>query len=424
MKKKILCVDDIETNLFILKALFESHYENEYEIVLAKSGIEALDILLKQHIDIILLDIMMPELDGYETAKLILKNKRTKDIPIIFLTAKKDQDTVSKCYESGGVDYLSKPYNEEELFVRIRFHLDLIESKRVLELERKFTQDILDMQDNLVVVTDTTKVLRTNKAVCDFYNVSSMEEFKNKYRCICTTFEIKDGYFHLDLVPKGKNWVDVLVEMLKNKDVLVLIRDPQTSEFNSFDIKAKKFADDYLITLTNITSFDVESKNNEREASYDGLTNVYNRTKLNELLLQQIQNAQDAHTTFSLIMIDIDFFKHINDTYGHLTGDDVLIQISELITSHIRQSDVFARWGGEEFILLLPSVSLENAELIANNLKEKITTKIFPKIGHLTCSFGVTEFKENDTIDDIIQRADAALYQAKKKGRDQVCTTY
>ena len=209
MMKKILCVDDIQANLFTLEALFETHHQNSYEIVVASSGKEALHILLSQKIDLILLDVMMPEIDGYETAGLILKNRKTKDIPIIFLTAKKDENTVSKCYEVGGVDYLSKPYSEQELFARVNFHLDLVDSKRVLEVEKKFTQDILDMQDNLVIISDGKKVIKINKAVYNFYNLNSFEEFKNKYGCVCHSFVHEDGYFHLGLIDDGVLWIDV-----------------------------------------------------------------------------------------------------------------------------------------------------------------------------------------------------------------------
>jgi CheY-like chemotaxis protein len=262
--KKILCVDDVETNLFTLEALFEVHHSDKYVVVTAMSGKEALEILLSQKIDLILLDVMMPELDGYETAKLILSNKMTRDIPIIFLTAKKNQDTISRCYEVGGVDYLSKPYNEQELFVRIKFHLDTVEHKRVLEVERKFTQDILDMQDILVIISDGSKVVKINRAVTKLFD-KSFDDFITQYVCICNTFVREDGYFHLGLVNDGELWTDVLLEQLKSKDVLVLIKDIKNSQLNSFDIKAKVFGKDFLITLTDITSFDAESKNNEHE---------------------------------------------------------------------------------------------------------------------------------------------------------------
>jgi len=420
--KTILCVDDIEANLFTLEAIFEAYHKGKYEIVTALSGREALHVLLSKKIDLILLDVMMPELDGYVTATLILKNKKTKEIPIIFLTAKKDQDTVSRCYDIGGVDYLSKPYNEQELFARINFHLELVENKKVLEVERKFTQNILDMQDNLVVISDGKGVLKINRAVSTFYDVKGIGEFIKENVCLCHTFVEKEGYFHLGLIKDDECWVDVLLGELQSKNILVLIKDMKTSQLNSFDIKAKKFGGDYLITLTNITLFDAESKSNEHEASYDSLTDIYNRTKLNELMLQSIENAKVSKDVFSFVMLDIDFFKPINDTYGHLVGDAVLIQMSKLIKNHIREGDIFARWGGEEFVLVLPHVNLQRAEAIANNLRTKIEAERFPKINSLTCSFGATSYKDGDNIDSITQRADIALYDAKDAGRNRVCT--
>jgi two-component system, cell cycle response regulator len=420
--KRILCVDDIEINLFTLEALFETHHSDKYMVITATSGKEALDILLSQKIDLILLDVMMPELDGYETAKLILSNKRTKSIPIIFLTAKKDQDTISRCYEVGGVDYLSKPYNEQELFVRIKFHLDMVENKRVLEVEKKFTQDILDMQDNLVVISDGMKVLKINRAVTKLFNLKNIDDFIAQYVCVCKTFVHEDGYFHLGLVRDDELWIDVLLEQLKSKDVLVLINDVKNSKLNSFDIKAKVFGNDFLVTLTDITSFDAESKNNEHEASYDSLTNIYNRTKLNVLFSRQIETARVNSDTFAFIMLDIDYFKSVNDNYGHLVGDEVLIQMTNLIKMNIRDSDIFARWGGEEFVLLLPHVSLKKAEEIANYLRTKIEADKFPEIDSITCSFGVAGYKDGDNIDSIIKRADSALYDAKNTGRNRVCT--
>lgn len=419
--KKILCVDDIKTNLFVLEALFEAYHSQNYIIFTAISAKEALKILLTQEIDLILLDIMMPELDGYEAAKLILKNKKTKDIPIIFLTAKQDQDTISKCYEVGGAEYLSKPYNEQELFVRIKFHLEMAQNRRVLKLERKFAQDILDMQDNLVVISDGKRAIKINRAVAKLFYLTSIDNFLNEYLCICHTFIAEDGYFHLGLVKEGELWIDVLLEQLKSKNIQVLIKDEESSQLKTFDLKAKVFANDYLITLTDITSFDAQSKTNEHEASYDNLTNIYNRAKFNELFLRQIEKAKNSGDAFALMMLDIDYFKTVNDTYGHLVGDAVLVQMTNLIKKNIRDSDIFARWGGEEFVLLLPHVSLKKAQGIANFLRIHIETEKFSEIDKMTCSFGVTLYKDGDCIETIIKRADLALYQAKNSGRNRVC---
>jgi diguanylate cyclase (GGDEF)-like protein len=120
------------------------------------------------------------------------------------------------------------------------------------------------------------------------------------------------------------------------------------------------------------------------------------------------------------MILDIDFFKKVNDTYGHLVGDEILKSVSALITKHIRAEDTFARWGGEEFVLVL-NVGLEKGFEIAENLRKYIEVETFNEVEGLTCSFGVTEYKEKDTLNSLIKRADKALYEAKESGRNKVC---
>jgi len=419
--KTILCVDDIQTNLFTLEALFESNFEKEYKILTAKSGQEALNILLKEKVNLILLDIMMPDLDGFETLKLIQKNKRTRDIPVIFLTAKKDEETISTCYELGGVDYMNKPFNAKELFSRVKFHLALLENKQSLEKERDLIQGILDTQDNLLVVTDGLHSSKINSNVCQLFNVKNTEEFAEKYSCICKTFITKDGYFSLQNVPEGSFWVDTLLKELKIHNRVVQIKDISTEKINSYDIKVKKFDANYVLSLTNITYIDSEKKEYAHQAYYDSLTNIYNRKRLEELFTQEIQKYELLDETFCMAMIDIDHFKKVNDTYGHLIGDSVLVTLSQLVNKNIRQSDIFARWGGEEFVLILPHINVTLAQQVLTHLRLKIENKSFEKVNHITCSFGVTEFVKGDSIKSMIQRADMALYDAKETGRNRVC---
>jgi len=417
--KTILCVDDIQTNLYTLQALFEEHTD-KYNIVLASSGQEALSVLLSQKIDMILLDIMMPEMDGYETAKLILSNKKTKDIPIIFLTAKKDDEAIQKCYDVGGVDYISKPYNETELFARIKFHVNLIDSNAKLIKEKKFAQDILDMQDNLIIITDGIGALRINKATSDFFDMTNFKDFGTGLSCLQDRFIKEDGYFHPDLFDDNDFWIGKLSKQLQSKDCLVLLEDVKTKKKESFSIQAKEFNNNYLISLTNITSIAEESKAYAHDAHYDVLTGVYNRSKLNDILDYEIKRAARENNDLSFVIIDIDHFKNVNDTYGHLVGDDVLIKMSALIQNHIRDTDTFARWGGEEFVLLLPNVDIDKAVSIANNLRIKIELEYFKEVNNITCSFGVTSYEIDDDMSTITARADEALYEAKENGRNQV----
>ena len=297
MKKKILCIDDIKSNLFTLSSVIESFKGETYDVITSLSASEGLTILLKKRVDLILLDVMMPEINGFEAAKMIKSNKKTKDIPIIFVTANKDDVTIEECYKSGGNDYINKPFSHVELLSRISFHLKLREKE----------QELKDREEEL-----------------------------------------------------------------------------------------------------------------QHEANFDSLTQVYNRNIFHRLMSRKILDSVNDNKSFIFIMVDIDFFKKINDNYGHLVGDHILISMAKLIKSHIRENDLFARWGGEEFVLSF-DVDMQKGIEIANNLRTYIDAYAFDVVGNVTCSFGITEFESSDSVDSIIKRADTALYNAKKSGRNRVC---
>ena len=158
----------------------------------------------------------------------------------------------------------------------------------------------------------------------------------------------------------------------------------------------------------------------EYKATTDALTGIYNRLKFNEMTEAEIQRTIRHGTPLSLIMMDIDFFKKINDTYGHLSGDSVLREVTMLVNRTIRQYDVFARWGGEEFMILSPNNDIENARQLAERLRAEIGRLDLSSAHRVTCSFGVAEFREGDDIDSLTKRTDDALYKAKANGRNRV----
>jgi len=170
------------------------------------------------------------------------------------------------------------------------------------------------------------------------------------------------------------------------------------------DITEQKEAESYLMEL----------------AVKDHLTKIYNRRYITERLEADIELCKRANRTFSLIMFDIDHFKNINDTYGHNVGDNVLIKLTDIVKRRIRKIDIFARWGGEEFLIMLPESRLENARLLAENLRKLIEETDILSDRTVTCSFGVTEYYEGDTVDSIVKRADDCLYKAKSLGRNTV----
>ncbi|MCF8088895.1 MAG: diguanylate cyclase [Desulfotignum sp.] len=158
----------------------------------------------------------------------------------------------------------------------------------------------------------------------------------------------------------------------------------------------------------------------EKQATTDALTGIFNRMKFNGSLTNEIQRAQRYSTPLSLIIFDIDHFKRVNDSYGHLAGDAVLKNLTQLVVSTLRETDIFARWGGEEFVIQTPETTLDGAIKLAEKLRSKIETHDFSEPEKITTSFGVTTLKKGDNTISLINRADEALYRAKEGGRNQV----
>lgn len=175
------------------------------------------------------------------------------------------------------------------------------------------------------------------------------------------------------------------------------------------------------ITSYMYISRDISAKKEiEKLSITDQLTSVFNRRKLDESLDEEVQRASRYSQELSLIMIDMDYFKDVNDTYGHQVGDDVLIVTAKLISEHVRNVDIVGRYGGEEFVVICPNIDIEQAEVVAEKLRTEIQKHNFEKVGTKTISLGVAEFVEGDTPDDLVKKADTALYKAKEEGRNRV----
>jgi len=416
----ILCVDDTEANLFVLESLFETKKE-DFNLILVNSGIQALKILLQESIDLILLDVMMPELNGFETAQLIESNKKTIEIPIIFLTAKKDKETIREAFKYG-VDYLSKPFDEDELFSRVKSHLEFITLRKKLEKQITFNQSVLDCQQNIIFIHDDTKLLNVNKSFYSFFNVKSIEEFTCTYGTISSQFMEYESYFSLNGLNNSTPWLSELSSK-EHTQYSILLLNHNTFEPETFVIEVNPIenSEKFVVTLTNITTITTRSKKYEMRATYDVLTNIYNRSKFNECIDEQhkLFTRYDGNLCFAIF--DIDFFKQVNDIYGHVIGDKTLIIFAQTIEEQIRNTDVFARWGGEEFTLLMPHTKIDDAYFVVEKLRKLIENIDFKTVGQKTCSIGLTQFMQGDTVDSVLVRADEALYEAKESGRNKVC---
>ncbi len=186
-------------------------------------------------------------------------------------------------------------------------------------------------------------------------------------------------------------------------------------------------ADDYLMkpfeTLELLARIRVGLKaaRQKRDASVDMITNLYNRNFFDAFLEQEVARSHRYRASFSIIMADVDNFKQVNDRHGHLAGDMVLTHLGKLFTKSLRRSDVAARWGGDEFVLLLPQTSLEDAARLARQLNVAVAGHCFGTVGQLTMSFGVAQLEENQSSQDLIKSVDSALLESKSSGKNMVC---
>lgn len=313
-KVPVLIVDDLPQNILALEALIS---DMGVEIITARSGNDALRLSLKYDFALILLDVQMPGMNGFEVARLIRSNPKTNHFPIIFVTAgMKDLLDQIEGYETGAVDYLMKPFEPVILRSKVKVFQELYQQRKVIE---------------------------------KFY--SNLEQ----------------------------------------------IVDERTAEL--------KEANETISRL----------------AATDELTKLYNRRYFNERLAAELSAARRHEYPLAMIMIDLDHFKVVNDTYGHNEGDKVLKAFADLLREMIRAEDVAARWGGEEFIIILPHTSCDPAAALAERIRVAFeqhsgsTTAMA-----LSASFGVVQLEDTDDPEILIRRADDALYRAKHEGRNLV----
>lgn len=282
-------------------------------------------------------------------------------------------------------------------------------------------QKIIDTIPNPVIITDGKLLAKCNKAFLDFFGIKSREEFLKDHECVCELFIPHKDYFSLELIDKDTLWTDYLFEN-PDKSRLVSIID-RSGDVHALEITLTQLEDNssnYIVVFTDITALQNEKKLYEILAYKDPLTKVYNRQKFNELLVKERENINRHGDKVSLIMFDIDHFKSINDTYGHEVGDKVLIKVVDMVQKNLRTNDIFARWGGEEFMILLPRTDIDTAYHKAEQLRKIIQEHEEDAIPKFTVSFGVTEMSDKDHDRSCFKRVDKALYEAKIKRNDVV----
>lgn len=286
---------------------------------------------------------------------------------------------------------------------------------RRARFEQKYSQSILDAIQSPIIVTDGTHLIRANTGFLNFVEFDTVETFKNNYNCICDLFEEGDTNEYLLSNMNDKIWIEYIIERPeKNHKVKITING--ITRFFKVNISVV-----YYNNLVRYIAIFDDISQLVNQSTTDPLTAIANRTHFNLLFKHTIYIAQREHTPLSLIFFDIDHFKAVNDTHGHLVGDDVLRHLANVTKNSLRKSDIVARWGGEEFIIVLPNTALDSASLIAETLRKTVQGEEFPVVQHITCSFGIAQLQEGEEGSDLLLRLDKLLYQAKENGRNMVC---
>jgi two-component system, cell cycle response regulator len=453
MSARVLVVDDVEANVKLLEAKLSSEY---FDVLSAYSGRTALQIADTELPDVILLDVMMPRMDGFEVCRRLKANPRTADVPVVMVTALSDVANRLRGLEAGADDFLTKPVNDIALFARVR---SLARLKRMME-EWRLREGICGrFAGGDTSSTEDTRPSRIILIEEDQYAAARMTEILRPVAQVASCQSCADAQQLLG----GDTELIIASLSTPSGDPLRLVTQCRASEtFRQLPILliaeetdllrlAKGLdlgANDYLIRpvdrneLLARTSTQVRRKrlqdrlqqNYQRSLSLaltDELTGLYNRRYLFAHLDELVERVNRDGTSAAVLMFDIDDFRQVNNTYGHDAGDDVLRELAARTINSVRSVDLVARRGdgaGDEFVVIMPDTDIAIANAVAERLRQAVAREPFivgaggTKVP-VTVSIGVTAFAEGcDCRDGLLKRADDALYSAKTAGRNRVVT--
>lgn len=454
MSGRVIVVDDIQQNVKLLEAKLTSEY---YTVLPTYSGKEVLEKIKDFSPDIVLLDVMMPEMDGFEVCKRLKEDPETAHIPVIMVTALSEITDRVKGLQSGANDFLTKPIDEIHLFARVK---SLIRMKLMLDELRmrdktgahfgiNASSGLLSqarVTGNIMVIDDDVVESKRIK--------EALEKSGNRVR-------LEDPEKALDDLAKEDFDLVITSAMLDDMDGLRLdmqIRSQERSRHiplmmlvdednKPLLVKALEMGiDDYILTPMDMNELVARVLTQLRRKKYqdalkssyeenvtasvvDSLTKLYNRRYLDVHLRNIVKESLDRNLELSIMTVDIDHFKAVNDKpgWGHHIGDEVLKEIAKRIKDSLRGTDLATRPGGEEFIVVMPNTKSSMAEMVAmrtNKIISEKPIKISAEPGDVRCtvSIGVASLKHDgsDSAEALLKRSDEALYTAKNTGRNRV----
>ncbi len=390
----LLLEDDISLNKVIKKVL-----ELDRHIVDTFMDGQALMNSLDGIYDLYILDINVPHVSGLELLDMILlQNDQAK---VIMISSNTDMQSLQTAYDLGCIDYLKKPFHIVELRAKIS-HLNTQDIDLLSTVKLKHESDPLSKKERRLL-----KLLLSNVSHVVTYEMIEHDIYENKpmsmdaLRALVRRVRAKliDDIIE-NIIDEG--YIIPSVPMYANKNLEKSVK--QRIEILENENTLLKLEKDVLL----------------EKSITDPLTGLYNRIKIQEIFLYEQEQFLLHEDTLSVILMDLDNFKLVNDFHGHNVGDKYLKELAQTLTSFFRTVDIVGRWGGEEFLILLPKTSRGKAREIALRLRVKINEIECPEIGYQTASFGVASLSNNDTLNTLVNRADEALYRAKSRGKDRV----
>ncbi|MFS0689344.1 EAL domain-containing protein [Sporosarcina sp. 179-K 8C2 HS] len=443
----ILLVDDRPENLLAIEAIIE---RDEYNLVKASSGEEALKCLLKDKFALILLDVQMPGMDGFTTAKIIKAREKTKNVPILFITANNmESEHIFMGYSVGAIDYILKPVDPLILKAKVEGFVDIYKMERKLvQQAAMLTSKTIELENVNKDLSETTSKLLLSEALANVISDTSQDSMiildkEGKILKVNPSGEKKLHYHNKELL--GKN-VRVLftenesIDYLENLFMKIqhyeslrgyeshkeisLTRKDGTTFLAEVQIGWKLVQNQLIIACTarDITEHKKSEALIKHMAYHDFLTDLPNRRAFNETLINHLKNAREVNQPLGIMCLDMDRFKYINDSLGHSIGDRVLQEVSGRLCRSVRDQDFLARVGGDEFNIILPNTDRDSALEVAAHILEALQEPLVVNDYELyiTTCIGLSIFPYDGVeFYELIKNADIALYQAKEQGKNK-----
>jgi len=451
MTARVLVVDDILSNVKLLEAKLTAEY---FEVVTAFNGAEALAKIEECDPDIVLLDVMMPGMDGFEVCRRIKHNPKTAHVPVVMVTALDQSADRVAGLDAGADDFLTKPVDDSALFARVRSLVRLKMMTDELRMRETTGQNmgLVDPattlaenapQGRILIIEDRPESVAWFSAALqpanEIFAVDSFEE---------ALVRVRGGDFDLIVVSLGLRGFDGLrlcsqlrsLPEGRNVPILVLVSDGDRRKLTQ---ALEMGVNDYLTRPVDKNELIARVRTQLRKKRYadrlrhnvqlslemaitDQLTGLHNRRYMSSHLDTLIASAQKSGRPLAFLIFDIDHFKAVNDSHGHDIGDEVLREFAGRIGANVRGIDLACRYGGEEFVVVMPDTDLQFASTIAERLRHSVETTPFtisraPHKLNITISIGIAASDgAEDTAEKLLHRADQALYRAKRDGRNRV----